>query len=101
MSRRRLLDSDGALPGITAPSEPVSICSRPSSANCVFHRNADESLIPRFCGPGSRLDTVRIGDDAGKLHRLQSGEMILMPAQQPHALKAMQPFKMILTMIRS
>jgi quercetin dioxygenase-like cupin family protein len=38
---------------------------------------------------------------AGKLHRLQSGEMILMPAQQPHALKAMQRFKMILTLIRS
>ena len=38
---------------------------------------------------------------AGKLHRLQSGEMILMPAQQPHALRAMQRFKMILTMIRS
>jgi len=38
---------------------------------------------------------------AGKLHRLQTGEMILMPAQQPHALKAMQRFKMILTMIRS
>ena len=38
---------------------------------------------------------------AGKLHRLQSGEMILMPAQQSHALKAMQRFRMILTMIRS
>src|SRR5215472_14933436 len=31
---------------------------------------------------------------AGKLHRLQSGQMILMPARQPHALKAMQRFKM-------
>ena len=38
---------------------------------------------------------------AGKLHRVRGGEMILMPAQQPHALKAMQRFKMILTMIRS
>ena len=38
---------------------------------------------------------------AGKLHRVQSGQMILMPAQQPHALKAMHRFKMILTMIRS
>ena len=38
---------------------------------------------------------------AGKLHRVQSGQMILMPAQQPHALKAMQRFRMILTMIRS
>ena len=38
---------------------------------------------------------------AGKLHRVQSGQMILMPAQQPHALKAMQRFRMILTIIRS
>jgi len=32
---------------------------------------------------------------------VQGGEMILMPAQQPHALKALQRYKMILTMIRS
>jgi len=38
---------------------------------------------------------------AGQSHRLQSGQMILMPAQQPHALKAMKRFKMMLTMIRS
>jgi quercetin dioxygenase-like cupin family protein len=38
---------------------------------------------------------------AGKLHRVQGGEMILMPAQQPHALKSMRRFKMILTIIRS
>ena len=37
----------------------------------------------------------------GKPHRLQSGEMILLPAQQTHALKALKRFKMILTMIRS
>jgi quercetin dioxygenase-like cupin family protein len=38
---------------------------------------------------------------AGKPYHLHSGEMILMPAQQPHALKAPRRFKMILTMIRS
>jgi len=38
---------------------------------------------------------------AGQPHRLAAGEMILMPARQPHALKALKPFKMILTMIRS
>jgi quercetin dioxygenase-like cupin family protein len=38
---------------------------------------------------------------AGKPHHLHCGEMILMPAQQPHALKALKRFKMILTMIRS
>jgi quercetin dioxygenase-like cupin family protein len=36
-----------------------------------------------------------------QLHRVQAGEMILMPAKQPHALKALQRYKMILTMIRS
>lgn len=38
---------------------------------------------------------------SGNTHRVQGGEMILMPAGQPHALKAPKRFKMILTMIRS
>lgn len=38
---------------------------------------------------------------AGKPYHLHFGEIILMPAQQPHALKALKRFKMILTMIRS
>jgi quercetin dioxygenase-like cupin family protein len=38
---------------------------------------------------------------SGQSHHLHGGEMILMPAGNPHALKAMQRFKMILTMIRS
>ena len=38
---------------------------------------------------------------AGRSHHLQGGELILMPAGQPHALKALKRFKMILTMIRS
>ena len=38
---------------------------------------------------------------SGKPHCLQGGELILMPANQPHALKAVKRFKMLLTMIRS
>jgi quercetin dioxygenase-like cupin family protein len=38
---------------------------------------------------------------SGKSHLLQGGEMILLPAGQPHALKAIKRFKMLLTMIRS
>ena len=38
---------------------------------------------------------------AGQPHRLHGGELILMPAHQPHAVKALKRFKMILTMIRS
>lgn len=37
----------------------------------------------------------------GQLVHLQQGEMIIMPAQVPHALHAATPFKMLLTMIRS
>lgn len=37
---------------------------------------------------------------AGHLHRVGAGEIILMPAHQPHALKAISRFKMLLTMIR-
>ena len=38
---------------------------------------------------------------SGQPHRVTGGELILMPAHQPHALKARTRFKMILTMIRS
>lgn len=38
---------------------------------------------------------------AGRPHRVRAGEMILMPAHEPHALKAASRFKMMLTMIRS
>lgn len=38
---------------------------------------------------------------SGKPFRLKKGEMIIMPANEPHALTAVRKFKMILTMIKS
>ena len=38
---------------------------------------------------------------SGQPHHMRGGEMIFLPACQPHALKAIQRFKMMLTMIRS
>ncbi len=38
---------------------------------------------------------------AGATHQLSAGEMILMPANQPHALTARTRLRMLLTMIRS
>ena len=38
---------------------------------------------------------------SGKPFHLKGGEMLIMPANQPHALKATHKFKMLLTMIRS
>jgi quercetin dioxygenase-like cupin family protein len=38
---------------------------------------------------------------ASKVFHLKTGEMVIIPAKKPHALKATRKFKMILTMIRS
>ena len=38
---------------------------------------------------------------SGVSHRLKRGEIVIMPANQPHALKALSRFKMMLVMIRS
>ena len=38
---------------------------------------------------------------SGELFSLKKGEMIVMPANHPHALHAARKFKMLLTMIRS
>ncbi len=38
---------------------------------------------------------------SGKSHTVQEGEMIIMPADEPHALQANERFKMMLVMIRS
>jgi len=38
---------------------------------------------------------------SGRSHRLAGGQMIIMPANEPHALKAVKRFKMMLVMIRS
>ena len=37
---------------------------------------------------------------SGTLHNLKAGDAIIMPANEPHALKALTRFKMLLTMIR-
>ena len=38
---------------------------------------------------------------SGNKNILRAGEMIIMPANEPHALKALEKYKMVLTMIRS
>jgi quercetin dioxygenase-like cupin family protein len=38
---------------------------------------------------------------SGKEHQVRAGEAILMPAQDPHAVRADVSFKMLLTMLRS
>jgi len=38
---------------------------------------------------------------SGQPHRLRAGDAIILPANEPHSVKAIQKFKMLLIMIRS
>lgn len=70
----------------------------------LFAFDADEGLS-EHTSPFDALVQVVEGEVeiiiAGEPYRVRAGELILMPANQPHALKALKRFKMILTMIRS
>ena len=37
---------------------------------------------------------------SGKAHRVKKDDLLIMPANEPHGLKALTPFKMLLAMIR-
>ena len=80
------------------------IVRRPAGSVTVFAFDEGQGLS-EHTAPFDALVQVLEGvveiTIARKTHRLQGGELILMPAQQPHALKALQRYKMILTMIRS
>jgi uncharacterized cupin superfamily protein len=82
-----------------------------------FRTGKDRRRIPKLSGcdcghrvwrdpaPFDALVQVLEGEAeitiSGKTHHLEGGDLILMPAQQPHALKALRPYKMLLTMIRA
>ena len=80
------------------------ILKRPAGKVTLFAFDAEEGLS-EHTSPYDALVSVLEGDVeitiAGHPHRLTQGELILMPANQPHALKALTRFKMLLTMIKN
>jgi len=88
--------------------QPASIVSREilkkkTGKVTLFAFDAEEGLS-EHTSPFDALVQVLEGEAqitiAGQPRRVAQGELILMPANQPHALKALERFKMILTMIR-
>ena len=79
---------------VKKPTGTVTVFAFDESQGLSEHTAPFDALVHVLEGEAQ----ITIG---GKPHRLQGGEMILMPAHQPHALKALKRFKMILTMIRS
>ncbi len=58
------------------------------------HRAPFDALVHILDGEAE----VRI---SGELHTLSAGDAIVMPANEPHSLRAVKRFKMLLTMIRA
>jgi len=70
----------------------------------LFAFDKDQELS-EHTAPFDALVYVLDGDAeiriSGKAFNLKTGDAIIMPADQPHAVKAISRFKMLLTMIRN
>jgi len=80
------------------------IISRPTGTVTLFAFDAGQGLS-EHTAPFDAMVSVLDGEVeitiSGKKNMLKAGDMIVMPANQPHALKAIAKFKMLLVMIKS
>jgi quercetin dioxygenase-like cupin family protein len=81
-----------------------TLVSRPAGTVTLFAFDAGQGLS-EHTAPYDALVQVLEGEAeitvSGKPLPTMAGEVVMMPANQPHALKAVSRFKMLLTMIRS
>ncbi len=80
------------------------IIKKQTGSVTVFAFDKGEGLS-EHTAPFDALVTILDGEAeiviSGNPNRVQAGEFIIMPANEPHSLKAVEKFKMMLTMIRS
>lgn len=89
--------------------QPGTVVSRtlvrkPEGTVTVFAFDAGEGLSEHtapFDALALDLDGEADISIAGKAYRLSAGQLLRLPAGQPHAVKAITPFKMLLVMIRA
>lgn len=81
-----------------------TIIKKPTGTVTLFSFDKGEELS-EHTAPFDALVQIIDGEaeivTGGKLNRVISGQTILLPSNIPHSLKAVEKFKMILTMIRS
>ena len=81
-----------------------TLVNQPGGTLTLFAFDADQELSEHtapFDAVAQVLEGEVIITVAGQPQRVRAGEMLLMPAHVPHALKAATRFKMLLTMIRT
>lgn len=81
-----------------------TIVEKPTGTVTLFAFDAGQGLS-EHTAPFDAMIQVIDGEAevmiSGVTHRVMAGEMVIMPADEPHAVRAVTRFKMILTMIRS
>ena len=78
---------------INKPSGTVTLFAFDKGQGLSEHTAPFDALVYNFDGKAE----VIIEE---KTHLLEAGEIIIMPANKPHALKAIERFKMLLVMVR-
>jgi len=79
---------------ISKPQGTVSVFAFDKGEGLSEHTAPFDALVHALEG------TVRVSL-GGVPHEVSEGEMIIMPANVPHALTAMTPFKMMLVLVRA
>ncbi len=81
-----------------------TLVKKPTGTVTLFAFDQTEALS-EHTAPFDALVQILDGRAAvtisGVEHEVKTGELILLPANKPHAVKALSPIKMLLTMIRS
>lgn len=80
-----------------------TIVKKKTGTVTIFAFDADEGLSEHTTPFDALLMSLEGQADitiSGTPHRLDTGDIIKLPAGEPHAVKAISPFKMLLIMIR-
>lgn len=88
---------DGAIVSkilLKAPKGSVTVFAFDEGEELSEHTAPFDALVHVLEGEAQ----IRV---AGEPHRLHQGQIIVMPANQPHSVKAVKRFKMMLTMIKT
>jgi quercetin dioxygenase-like cupin family protein len=81
-------------PVVKTPGGNISLFAFDVGQELSEHTAPFDALVQVIDG----MAEIRINKN---VHKLNAGESIIMPANEPHAVKAIQRFKMLLTMIRT
>ena len=101
--RGRSLDLAGLVGYQDASVVSRTLIDKPTGTVTLFSF-AEGQGLSEHTAPFDAMVTVVDGEAevaiGGEPHTVKAGEMIIMPANRPHALRALRPFKMLLVMVR-